>query len=282
MADGIRIETETIDALAGGELLCDVYHPDQATANGAASILLHGGGWRFGDRTMMADAATALAGHGFLAVALEYRLIGPAAWPAPLADTKAAVRWLRAEASRFGVDPELITLTGFSAGAHLALLAAGTPAGGEVPDDGVYREVSERAAAVAAFFPPTRLGAGQAQMLGIAPEEARMLSPIEHVTAAFPPTLLLHGTGDTMVPHAASVEMFEALVTAGASADLRLYAGLPHEFQQLPGLLAPTIADVAAFFDRHAANRALFDEARDALQRRWEERAQAARPAAAR
>jgi acetyl esterase/lipase len=275
---GVSFDTDGTDE---APLLCDVYHPEPDQANGAATILLHGGGWRFGDRAMMADAAAELSRHGFLAVALEYRLLGQAAWPAPLDDTKSAIRWLRAEAGRFGIHPERITLTGFSAGAHLALLAAGTPDRG-APVDSPYWEQPERVGAVAAFFPPTRIGAGQARMLGIAPEEAAAVSPIEQVGAGFPPTLLLHGTGDTMVPHTASLEMFDALVAVGASADLRLYARLPHEFQQLPGLLAPTLADVAAFFDRHVVSRAGFDAAHAALQRRWDERAQAARPAAAR
>lgn len=281
MTERVRVEAGVSCGVGEAAPLCDVYHPDPATANGAASILLHGGGWRFGDRAMMADAATELSRHGFIAVALEYRLLGQAAWPTPLDDTKTAVRWLRAEAGRFGLDPERITLTGFSAGAHLALLAAGT-AGREVSADAAYREQPERVAAVAAFFPPTRIGAGQARMLGIALEEAAAASPIEHVGAGFPPTLFLHGTGDTMVPHAASLEMFDALVAAGATADLRLYARLPHEFQQLPGMLAPTMADVAAFFGRHVVSRDDFAAAHAALQRRWDERAQAVRPAAAR
>ena len=275
MTDGVRVEA---GAACGAEyLLCDLYHPDPARANGTATILLHGGGWRAGDRTMMADPATALAGHGFLAVALEYRLLGAAPWPAQLDDTKAAVRWLRGNADRFGIDPRQITLTGFSAGAHLALLAAGTADGGERATDSAHHDVPERVAAVAAFFPPTRLGSGQARMLGLTPEAARAASPITHAAASFPPTLLLHGTDDTMVPHSASVQMFDALIAAGAAADLRLYAGLPHEFQQLPGLLEPTMADVAAFFERQVVQRERFEAARDAMQRRWEERMQAVR-----
>lgn len=268
MTQGVRVEADV--ACGAAYLLCDLYHPDPAKANGAATILLHGGGWRAGDRTMMAPPATALAGHGFLAVALEYRLLGDAPWPAALDDSQAAVRWLRGNADRFGIDPEQITFTGFSAGAHLALLAAGTA-------DSAPHSVSERVAAVAAFFPPTRLGSGQARMLGLTPEGAQAASPIAHAAATFPPTLLLHGTGDTLVPHNASVQMFDALVAAGAAADLRLYAGLPHEFQQLPGLLEPTMADVAAFFVRNVVQRERFEAEREAMQRRWAERLQAVR-----
>ncbi len=281
MTEPVRVEAGVSCGAGSEALLCDVYHPDPGKANGAATILLHGGGWRFGDRGMMADPAAELSRHGFLAVALEYRLLGQAAWPAPLDDTRTAIRWLRAEAGRLEIDPERITLTGFSAGAHLALLAAGTADRG-LPEDAAYREQPERVAAVAAFFAPTRIGTGQARMLGISPEEAAAASPIEQVGAGFPPTLLLHGTGDTMVPHSASLELFDALVAVGAAADLRLYARMPHEFQQLPGMLAPTLVDVAAFFARHVVRPTEFDAAHAALQRRWDERAQAARPAAAR
>ena len=118
---------------------------------------------------MLARRSAELVGHGFTAVAVEYRLTGEAPWPAQLHDVKRAIRHVRANANALGVDPDRIVLQGHSAGAHLALLAAGTaddpawdPPGSEygtgagAPGD----EVSCAVAAVVAFYPPTDLRTG--------------------------------------------------------------------------------------------------------------------------
>jgi acetyl esterase/lipase len=268
---------DVVYGVAGRELHCDVYRPEPGHANRAAVILLHGGGWRGGSRAMMKDAATCFAQRGFLAVAPEYRLTGEAPWPAQIHDVKTAIRWLRSSAAEFDITAEMLALCGFSAGAHLSLLAAGTADGDAFRVGGSHADVAERVAAVAAFFPPIRLEGGSARNLGVSGDEAKLGSPIAHVSGSFPPTLLLHGTGDVTVPHAHSVAMFEALAASGAPVDLRLYAGLPHEFVRLPGMLDLCVTDIDAFLTRNLLNREAF-EAELAEQRRiWEERAQALR-----
>jgi dipeptidyl aminopeptidase/acylaminoacyl peptidase len=79
---------------------------------------------------------------------------------------------------------------------------------------------------------------------------ARAASPLTYVSPAFPPTLLLSGTKDAMVPHQAQLALFAALDGAGVSADLRLYHGHTHEFTRLPSMLGPVMADVALFLKR--------------------------------
>src|SRR5580692_6078407 len=104
-------------------MLADVYLPD-AEPPLPVIIWLHGGGWRFGDRRLAPDLTRHFASRGFAMVSIEYRLSGQAVFPAPLEDVKAAVRWVRSAAERYGFDADHIGLWGSSAGGHLAALAA--------------------------------------------------------------------------------------------------------------------------------------------------------------
>ena len=273
MSNAIRVERDVVYGEAGRPLLCDVYEPDAAGANGAAVLLFHGGGFRVGSRATMEDAATRLAERGYLAVAPEYRLLAEADWPAQIHDAKSVVRWLRTSAGRYGVDPSMIAVCGFSAGALASLLIGGTADSGTLRGDGAHEQVSERVAAVVAFFSP----AGFLSASISTPSERDAARPLTHVSSGFPPTLLLHGTGDTLVPHATSVEIFDALAAAGAPVDLRLYAGLPHEFVRLPGMLDCCVTDIDIFLRRHLIDREQFDTALADLHRWWAERAQARR-----
>jgi acetyl esterase/lipase len=107
------------------DLAAHVFRPDAARSLRTAVILLHGGAWRFGSAEAMVPYAEALARHGFVAIAAEYRLLGEAPWPAQLNDVWDAIAWTRARAGELDIDAEKIALQGFSAGGHLALLAAG-------------------------------------------------------------------------------------------------------------------------------------------------------------
>ena len=107
----------------GVDLLVDVYRP--AGKAKAAVLLLHGGAWRRGSRESVAPSARALAGHGFVALAVQYRLLGQSPWPAQIQDVNSAIRWARRNAANLGVDTDKIVVEGLSAGGHLALLAAG-------------------------------------------------------------------------------------------------------------------------------------------------------------
>jgi len=232
------------------DLAADVYRPDPGHALRTAVILLHGGAWRFGSRADMQPYGKILSGLGFLAIAAEYRLLGEAAYPAQLDDVRDVIAWVRAHAVEFDVDAAKIALEGFSAGGHLALLAAGTAT--EHPGSAV--------AAVVAFFAPPRLD-GPAPpgmpslaegLLGPSPSAAaiRAASPLQHIGAGFPPTFLLGGMADFLVPPAATLELFHALVAAKAAVDLHLYHGHLHEFAMLPSMLEPVQAEVALFLKR--------------------------------
>jgi acetyl esterase/lipase len=231
-------------------LAADVYRPDPRHALRSAVILLHGGAWRFGSRADMAPYGKILSGRGFLAIAAEYRLLGESAYPAQLDDVRDVIAWVRAHAVDLDIDPSKIALEGFSAGAHLALIAAGTAA--EHPQSVV--------AAVVAFFAPPRLDGPSPPgmpslaegLLGPHPSAAaiRAATPVQHIGRGFPPTFLLGGMADFLVPPTATLELFHALVAAQAQVDLHLYHGHLHEFAMLPSMLEPVQAEVALFLQR--------------------------------
>jgi acetyl esterase/lipase len=223
-----------------GDLRCDVLSPAQ-NSGGAPALLLLAGGGSHDNRRALRPYATQYAELGFVCVCPEYRLVTASpSWPLPLDDVKAVIRWVRATSADLGVDADKIALQGHSAGALFALLAAGTARAAPHPDadtDGTREQVSERVAAVVAFYPGTdftRGGGGQltAALFGErgSAEQLRLASPIAHVDAEFPPTLLLHGTGDRAAPHGESVRMFEQLEAAGVPVEQHLFAGQEHGF----------------------------------------------------
>jgi acetyl esterase/lipase len=251
------METHVYAIRNGQELKIDAFHP--AGDAKAAVIILHGGGWRVGCKDWMADVATALAGHGLLALPTQYRLLGEAPWPAQIADVKSAIRWVRGNAGKLGIAPDKIGIEGFSAGGHLALLAAG--AAKETTFDAEGDEGDASVGAAIAFFPPIEFQVGSrtpgitdaTRLLGdsATAAAARLASPIHHVGAQSPPTCLLHGTNDHIVPHSTSQRMFDALTTAGIAVDLHLFAGHTHEFCALPSMLPQVQSTAASFLQRH-------------------------------
>src|SRR5437667_4546862 len=114
----------------GGKLAMDIVRPrDASGAPHAAVLCIHGGGFRAGARQSYLPLCIKLAQRGYVAATVSYRLAPKSQFPAPVHDVKAAVRWLRANAAKFDIDPERIGVTGGSAGGHLALFL-GLSAGG--------------------------------------------------------------------------------------------------------------------------------------------------------
>jgi acetyl esterase/lipase len=216
-------------------------------------VFLHGGGWRVGSRHAAGPAYRGaspspferVAQAGVAVASVDYRLSGEATWPAQLHDAKAAVRWLRTRADELGLDPARIAAWGESAGGHLAELL------GLVRDPALEGDIgltgaSSAVSAVVAWYAPsdvaavaTDLGADpldattrEAQLLGApaaeVPELAAQASPINRVTADAPPFLLLHGHADRLIPCVQSERFYDALVEAGAEAELDLYEDADH------------------------------------------------------
>lgn len=261
----MKVRNDEVFGRSGGrDLLCDVYMPD--APNGAGVLMIHGGGWRQGDKSMMVGQVEQLVERGFTCVACEYRLTPEARWPAQIHDAKAALRWFRVNAESLGVDADKIAVSGNSAGAHLSLLIAGSSGKPEFEGESGTPGVATHVAACVAVYPPTLFFVGYDRPTGGTPARsllvddehnaaaAREASPIEYVHAEFPPTFMLHGTADKVVPPTASVRMYEALAQAGRPVELHMYAEQPHGYARQPAWLAPTMAEVALFLDRYVAN----------------------------
>lgn len=249
-----------------GDLLLDLHRP--ATGRPVPVVLwVHGGGWFTGDRTLAPDLGASAAATGCAVASIEYRLSDQALFPAQLHDVRAAIRFLRANSARFGLDPARIGVWGASAGGHLAALAgltghvAALPgefnAGG--PDAGADASVQ----AVAESYGPVDLAAcvadaavigadgsrsPEARLLGGLPADraglARQASPLTWVTAAAPPFQISHGTADVLVSHRQSEQLHAALVAAGVASDLYLVEGYKHGFLNPAGRLDVDLAKV--------------------------------------
>ncbi len=238
---------EVVQRATERDLGIDIFWPE-SDAKRSAVILLHGGGWMGGHRSDTHRYARLLRNHGFLAIAAEYRLTGEAKWPAQILDVMDAIRWVRENADWLRIDPDKIALQGLSAGGHLALLAAATGHG------------NAAVAAVVALFAPTSF---TQDVMPVRPppvaslfgqegneEVARAASPLHQVAPGFPPVFLLSGMADPLLPPAQTLEFFNAVVAAGAKADLHFYHGHTHEFAALPSMTEAVQAEIALFLDR--------------------------------
>jgi acetyl esterase/lipase len=246
----------------GRDLKLDVYIPPEGTSNRCGVLLVHGGGWSGGDRTQLRGFGILLGRVGYTCVACEYRLSGEAKWPAQIHDVKAALRWMRANSERLGIDPTKIAVSGNSAGGHLSLMVAGTPGKPEFEGEGGNPGVGTEVAACVAVYPPTatirryeRQGAAGAVAALMGPDatdaDYAAANPLTYAGPDFPPTLLLHGNKDTTVPVADSFKMYESLTAAGAPAELHVFAGQPHAFDAAPdyGRMVASLIDL--FLRRH-------------------------------
>ena len=258
----VEFEKDVVYGDAGNRpLKLDVYRPSEP--NGAAVLLVHGGGWSRGSKDMLGPAATALAEQGFVVLAQEYRLTGEAPFPANIHDVKRAIRWAKQHAGELGFDADKLCLEGHSAGAHLVLLAAGTPGDARLDPPEGMGGVSGEVAAVTAIYPPVLFYIAGARPSGglaakslpgadASEEAAALASPIEHVTAAFPPVMLLHGDADKVVPVSASRRFEERVRAVGGKVDLHIYAGLPHGFASHPEIQPAMMSMIGGFFRRWA------------------------------
>lgn len=202
-----------------GRQTLDLYLP--ANAQGLPIVIyIHGGGYRMGDKTEIVDVqVTDLLEEGYAVASINYRLSQHAHFPAQIEDCRAAVRWLRAHAERYGLDPDRIGVVGTSAGGHLAALL-GTTGNADVFDRGDHLAHPSRVQAVVDFYGPVdflridrhvaELGLERdpsraEQLFGGPVAEKRALAvqanPITYVDAEDPPFLLIHGDSDPVVPY---------------------------------------------------------------------------------
>lgn len=268
---GMPVETEYDIAYgeAGGQkLLLDVFRPTGQAAKRTrpAVLFVHGGGWAGGDKRDFRDMARGLAGAGYVCFSAGYRLVTPTKnkYPAQIDDVQRAVRWIRANAGKYGVDPRRVGALGASAGGHLVALL-GTRDTRDNHDPALAR-YSSRVACVVDLFGPTDLTAKlpsppgldvQAlltSLMGKPLEQARALyrdaSPLFHVDGKSSPFLIFHGAEDPLVPLDQSRRFHAALGRAGVASTLIVFQGEGHGFAK-PENQARFIRETLAFFNRY-------------------------------
>ena len=190
----------------------DLIHPKETSAEPRPAIVfIHGGGWRSGDKrtSNFIGPAIEYAQKGYVTISVNYRLdreILPC-----VHDVKCAVRWLRAHAKKYNVDPDRIGAYGNSAGAHLVAMLGLSHTEPKLEGDGPWKEFSSQVHAVAASATPTlpQYGSGLE-------ETKKLVAPMTYVSADAPPMLLFHDESDRTVPIANGDKFVKALKDSGA------------------------------------------------------------------
>ncbi len=264
MMMGFALAAQTVEySNVGAKMEMDIVRPANATVPAPAVLLVHGGGFRAGNRQSYLPLAQKLAARGYVAATASYRLAPRHQFPAAVEDVKAAVRFLRANAAKYGIDPEHIGAWGGSAGGHLVLMLGLTGDVAEFEGSGPNKEFSSKVQAVVNYYGPTDFTQSYSKSvdaalvlplwLGGHLDQNRKIhqkaSPLNWVTPNAAPILSLHGTKDTYVAYEHSVMLTERLLAAGAEAELETISGAGHGFKGPDAEKAEATA--FAFLDRY-------------------------------
>ena len=244
----------------GESLKLDAYVPD-GPGPFPAVILVHGGGWVSGDKSggpsgaLIAPMEAPLGRAGFAWFSINYRLAPKDPYPACIDDVETAIRWVKAHAAQYHLDPRRIALAGDSAGGHLVALAA------------VRADASTRVAAVVTFYGNFDLLAEERERGGFTLELGSLFkgrtkldddttafvkaaSPIYLVKGGLPPFLLLHGNADTRVPYQRSVAFYAKLTAAGDRCEFITIPGGIHGMSRWEPLLPGFKEKVVAWLEK--------------------------------
>ena len=229
-------------------------------------VFVHGGGWEGGDKNMHPTAPLfpILLARGYVVASIDYRLAPKYKFPAQIEDAKCAVRFLRAHALKYRLDPARIGVWGESAGGHLAALLGLTGPGAGFEGDGGWTNVTSRVQAVVDFYGPVDLAAAARAgdphigpaVFGVTNADDPLLlraSPVAYVSSNAPPFLIVHGDRDTAVRVDQSHSLQEKLTAAGATSTLLVVTNADHGFAHATGASLPSRAEIAQvvadFFD---------------------------------
>jgi len=271
MPEGIRAELDIPYADTNNpRQKLDLYLPKKPAGGQPLPVVvwIHGGAWRAGNKSSgMRNIADLVASGNYAGVSVAYRLTDEGIWPVQIHDCKAAIRWIRAHAEKYNLDPERIGVWGSSAGGHLVAML-GTSGGVKELEGtlGKHTDRCSRVSCVVDYFGPSdmlSMGKYPSTMKHDAPdspesklvggplqetaENAHSASPTTYVSKDDPPFLIVHGDKDPLVPHNQSVRLNELLEKAGTDVTFITVTGGGHggfRSEELTGR-------VHRFFDRH-------------------------------
>jgi acetyl esterase/lipase len=247
LPNGTRAERDLVYVEGGHDRqTLDLFLP--ATPNGPVPLIVwvHGGGWQNGSKENCLALRSGFLERGYAVASLNYRLSQHAVFPAQIEDCKAAIRWLRAHAGEYGLDPARFGAWGSSAGGHLVALL-GTSGDVKTFDVGAHLDQSSRVQAVCDYFGPTDFIAlakardsrrpatdlsPESKLIGGLvldhPDKVAAANPITYVSADDPPFLIVHGDQDPLVPLAQSQLLFEAMKKSGLGVHFHTLRGAAH------------------------------------------------------
>jgi len=218
----------------------DLYLPARSGGLRPGVLLVHGGGWRGGDRTQWGELARDLVKNGFVCASAGYRLLPEHPFPAAISDVRLAMDYFKSHAAEYGLDPKRVGAVGSSAGGHLVALLATIGPGDRLGDEEGKLSWDTRPQAVACYNPvldfvnEPRIWPHQLLIFNETPEQALSLyleeSPALRVKGGEPPFLFLYGTRDDLTPEEKSRVMVTSLAAAGVPVEVAFFHGMEHGF----------------------------------------------------
>jgi len=248
LPEGVQALRDVEYAKVGAtSLLLDIFKPSMATGKLPLVIWVHGGAWSAGNKEWQPIPALPMTARGYAVATIDYRLSGEAKWPAQIHDCKAAVRFLRAHAKEYNLDPDRFGVWGSSAGGHLVAMLGTSGDVRELEGDLGNPGVSSRVQAVCDWFGPTDLlvldNANPVKGLLGGPasenvDKAKQANPITWISKDAPPFLIMHGDQDKAVSIKQSELLREALRKAGGWVKFVAIPGVGHDFRGPEGAAA--------------------------------------------
>ncbi|MCF7848621.1 MAG: alpha/beta hydrolase [Kiritimatiellales bacterium] len=261
-----KIEGLTFARYGTRELQLDLFKPTKQKKPMPAIVCIHGGGWSKGNSRNFHKVAEYLAERNYVAVSISYRLSGEAPFPAQIQDCKAAVRWLRANAEKHGIDPKRIGAIGHSAGGHLAALLATSSGVEALEGDGGNAGFSSAIQAAVPMGAQSDLETDRIREMTAKPgakiwhdflggsldenkETYQLASPRRHLDPSDPPMLFITGELDNSDTHALPIrtDMDRLKIRSG----LLIIPGAPHPFLRDKGFFETAMSAAASFFDEN-------------------------------
>lgn len=258
LPDGVIAKADIVYAKHGRDLHLDIFYPAER-GKYPGVLLIYGGGWSSGTKDNQVPMAQQIAAQGFVTVAVEYRLSPEIGFPAAVYDLKAAIRWMRAHAERYSLDPQKIAALGCSAGAQLATLLGTTNGKPEFEGDKTAYDISSDVQAivnidgiVSFVHPESEEGEYAAKWLGgdqeEVPERWKAASPLEYVDHKTPPTLFVNSSFPRF--HAGRDDMIQLLDNFGTYSEIHTLPDSPHSFWLVNPWFKPTLALTIKFLNK--------------------------------
>lgn len=262
--DDVLFEKDVVYGKGGGtDLKLDLSRPKDAGGKPLPCVVvIHGGGWMEGNKSQHHEHTWKFARAGYVSATVAYRFAPAHPFPAQVHDVKCAVRFLRANAEKYGIDPRRIGAVGFSAGAHLSMMLATMDKDDGLEGDGGSPDQPSKVQAAVAYFGPTDLAATDVPEVvrnivknfiggtpAQKPREYRQASPITYVSPGDAPMLLFQGTRDPLVPHTQAYAMVEAMTRYNIPGRVELLINGSHGWGGAEQ--KHTVDQTFAFFDQH-------------------------------